>query len=112
MLPTASCTLFFFFEKKLLKILDTLFNKVYNINIRKQEKKLANSRNNMKTYWFNTHTKEYKIKASNLHNALEQLVEKLVSDNEPFKVHPYYYCGTAKTIPTNLYKKYLSGYSY
>lgn len=66
----------------------------------------------MKTYFFNSRTNEYKISAKNLPDALEQLVVKLVSDNEVFHVAPYYYCDGARKIPARLYDKYLLGYSF
>lgn len=66
----------------------------------------------MKVYYFTSGVKEYKVLAKNLHTALEQLVDRLLLDNLPFRIDPYYYCGSARRIPAKLYQQYLSGYSF
>lgn len=69
----------------------------------------------MKTYFFNVETsefKEFQIKAKTLESALEYLLEKLLSNNELFRVYRNFYCDSAQTIPRDLYNKYFTGYSF
>lgn len=56
--------------------------------------------------------REYVFMAGNLESALRQLSEKLVSNNEPFRIDVFYYAGSAERIPSELYNKYLTGYSF
>lgn len=67
----------------------------------------------MKNYYFNTSDgREYRIAASNLPSALTHLADKLVSDDNSNKVHPYYYSSSVRKIPLALFDEYLADLSF